>query len=631
MEEIELNNNDIDIINKINTFFESKNINIKYNHKDLTALQTLIGIKDFLFEQIDEELQRKINKIFYTKNKLMSKYNINNNKYFLFIIFNYIYRKNVMPFFVNNFYKIDLISFHTIFLFLDFFLIINEENKQNINLYTQNIISIIKQMKKIIKITKIADKNKVKEKKEINSDINYLLKKIFSFNNKESVQNIRLIKNLIKYPKILSLLKLSNNYYFNDILDNNNKKFIRNNLEKMCLKNLNNEHSNYLFSLAKKYVKLNFNNNDNKIQDKKYYSFLTGISKFFNQLMFNENNNNDSLNKYFLFDYSEEDEKKLKTSSLNLNGEMDPNEINLSFIFSFKLFESDNNKNILLSVNNSENKKIILRLIIKKNNLYLYSYTNNNKQEFLLIETVENNINYLCYLYIGENHIHFHSNNGMKNVGTLKLKNVEKIYIEIGNITNNENKKNEQKFNVLIGPILIFNDKIFNPSNILQKISDKSLQGKYFLLAEMFNEDIDNKEKENFYFYYDSFYRILDNKNEIIKILNEVKKDLKNLILYINPEVISNNFNFRYGNNYTYRDYQIYNDPFDIKNYTNSNKYEIIGEKNIDDIIMIQQSFGEFFVNNQILDYLILNIEIIYNEILISESYNISEEKFNLL
>ena len=140
-----------------------------------------------------------------------------------------------------------------------------------------------------------------------------------------------------------------------------------------------------------------------------------------------------------------------------------------------------------------------------------------------------------------------------------------------------------------------------------------------------------NKEKQKIYFYYDSFYRILDNKNEIINILKEIKKYLNKFILYINPEVILNNLNFNFGSNYTFRDYQIYNDPFDIKNYKNSNRYEIIGEKNIDDLIMIQKSFAEFFINNQILDYLILNIEMIYNELLISESKNISEEKFNLL
>ena len=360
MEEIESNKNDKDIINKINSFLESKNIKNQLNNKDLIALQKLIGIKDFLFEHRDKEFKRKLNKIFYTKKKLITKYNINNNKYILFIIFNYIYQKNVIPFFVKNFYKSDLISFHTIFLFLDFFLTINENNKHNISLYIRNIISIIKQIKKIIKVTKIDEINNEKEKEEINNNIYYLLEKIFSFNNKESVQNIRFIKNLIKYPKILSLLKLSYNYYCNDVLDNDNKKFIINNLEKICLKNLNNEHSNYLFSSAKKYLKSIFNNKKNKNQEKNYYSFLAGISRFFIQLIINENT--DSLDKYFLFDSSEKDNVKRITYPIDLNNyDIQYNGINLSFIFSFKLFECDGDKkNILLSVNNYENKKNII-------------------------------------------------------------------------------------------------------------------------------------------------------------------------------------------------------------------------------------------------------------------------------
>ena len=211
------------------------------------------------------------------------------------------------------------------------------------------------------------------------------------------------------------------------------------------------------------------------------------------------------------------------------------------------------------------------------------------------------------------------------------LKNINQIYIELGDINNNENKKIHQKFNGLIGPILLFNDKIYNPLNVYQKINDKLLQGKYFLLGEIFNDYNDNKKKENFYLNYDSYHRILNNQKEVKNLLNEIRKDLKNLILYINPEVISNNLNFYYGNKFIFQDYQIYNNIFDIKNYSNTNKYEIKGEKNFDDIIMIHKYFSEFFVNNQMIDFLILNIEIIYNELLLFENNDINGEKYNLL
>ena len=41
--------------------------------------------------------------------------------------------------------------------------------------------------------------------------------------------------------------------------------------------------------------------------------------------------------------------------------------------------------------------------------------------------------------------------------------------------------------------------------------------------------------------------------------------------------------------------------------------------------------FSEFFVNNQMIDFLILNIEIIYNELLLFENNDINGEKYNLL
>ena len=105
---------------------------------------------------------------------------------------------------------------------------------------------------------------------------------------------------------------------------------------------------------------------------------------------------------------------------------------------------------------------------------------------------------------------------------------------------------------------------------------------------------------------------------------------LNNLIYYINPEIISNNLNF-----YTesrFRDYKIYNNPFIIKNHYISNKYyEIMDEKNLTDFVLIQNSFIEYFINNNIFDYIILNIELIYNEFFHSEEKNIQEKEYILL
>ena len=105
---------------------------------------------------------------------------------------------------------------------------------------------------------------------------------------------------------------------------------------------------------------------------------------------------------------------------------------------------------------------------------------------------------------------------------------------------------------------------------------------------------------------------------------------MNNLIFYINPEVVLNNLNFYYGEKF--RDYQIYNNLFNLNNNENLNRYyEFHNEKNIDDLVLIQNSFIEFFNNNQMLDFLLLNIELIYNELLICDYNNISEETYILL
>ena len=52
---------------------------------------------------------------------------------------------------------------------------------------------------------------------------------------------------------------------------------------------------------------------------------------------------------------------------------------------------------------------------------------------------------------------------------------------------------------------------------------------------------------------------------------------------------------------------------------------------NISDLIIIQKPFLDFFINNKMFDFILLNIEFIYNEILLFNSKEISEEKYNIL
>ena len=54
-------------------------------------------------------------------------------------------------------------------------------------------------------------------------------------------------------------------------------------------------------------------------------------------------------------------------------------------------------------------------------------------------------------------------------------------------------------------------------------------------------------------------------------------------------------------------------------------------EINLADFVLIQNSFIEYFINNNIFDYIIINIELIYNEFFHSEEKNIQEKEYILL
>ena len=625
---MELNNEyeAIKMINDINLFFNTKNIQNQFSGYDLIKIKKIFSLSSLDSIQNKKEKQRKIKFINFAKNKMKLKHDLNNNKFFLLLIYYYIYKYNKILSCIKLFHSSNLISFDTIFLFLDFFLEMNEENKNNKNLYFKNLILVISSLKKIIINIKNEENN---NKKIINKDIYNLLEKIFSKFGVQKIENIIFGKNLVKYPKILSLLKLCFNYYNNDILSDDNKNFIINNLKNLFINHLNIEHMNYLYKVAKKYLTSNFNNFNNQIkQDRNYYSFSNGILNFLEQIM-----NNKSpylLDKYFIFNSNEEKKGVLITSPINLKEEYNYNGLNLSFIFSFMVVEFNgknrlnNNKSVILSVNNYKNKEFIFRFILNKNNLYLNVFA--KQKNDLLLENIQYNVDYLCFAYYDEDEVlfHFHpkSNN---NIIRQKIitKETREIYFELGNISY-DNDQN-MKFNGLIGPVLVFNSKIENPLDIYQKLSKMK---KYYLFGDIIINPNPN-DNDKIFFSYNEYYGILNNKNELLKILNDLKKVLKNLICYINPEVISNNLNFYNGNKF--RDYQIYNDPFNTKNNQRLDKYyEINDIKNVSDFILIKSPFEEFFINN-IFGYFVFNIELVYNELLKSNNNKVLENENNIL
>ena len=329
----------------------------------------------------------------------------------------------------------------------------------------------------------------------------------------------------------------------------------------------------------------------------------------------------------------------MKTSPININNDAHYQGINLSFIFLFKNIKSNSSylnndyKKVILSVNDSMDGKCVFSIIIKNNSLYFFSYLNDkdNINEFLLLENIVDEINYLCFIYIDEIYFLFHNDKvSEKKVHNLKLKYIKQIYLQLGNVITNTEELKFQKFNGLIGPLLIFNSKLFNPSGIYQQICNL-LKGRYYLLDYVINNIFLDKKEINFRFVYDEYYGISNiNKNDLMNILNIFEKELGYPISYLNPEIIYNHMYFHKRNKFT--DYQSYEQQYIIKNNQNAcNYYEILNMKKIDDFIIIQKPFLDFFINNKLMDFILVNIEFIYNELLIFYKRDIPEEKLIIL
>jgi len=119
--------------------------------------------------------------------------------------------------------------------------------------------------------------------------------------------------------------------------------------------------------------------------------------------------------------------------------------------------------------------------------------------------------------------------------------------------------------------------------------------------------------------------------NNKLKLINKIRLLFKNPILYINPDIILNNL---YLGKKKFRDYQR-NKLFDNiknKNFKNTDVYyEFRSNKVICNSVGKNNSLFNFLINNHGFNYIILNIECIYNYLLIQNELLISIDEFNLM
>ena len=338
------------LIKKVNEFLNKQNIEIIFNELDIEIM--IIIQSDNIFKK-DRNLKNHLKRNFYyilskLKNKQIKYIKnilLNNNKYFILFIFMNISHNNIFNSdkqipnekimqtiftLLINMYKNNLISFHLIFLYLQFYFESIENNDIYSDDYVKNIIYIISVIKKLIKISTIYGKDKI-DKELLNKDIRQIFEQIFIMNNNTKLNNFIIRSNILKHPKILGILKLYNNYYGDNILNDNNINYIKSNLVSLFSNNFSYRNFEYLYNLSKKYL-LNFDNNNDSNYNQKYFSLINGIIKFLmdihnNQILVYQKG---FLDKYFLFDSSKECGIKASPALLKNN-----DELGLSIIFSF--------------------------------------------------------------------------------------------------------------------------------------------------------------------------------------------------------------------------------------------------------------------------------------------------------
>ena len=607
------------LIKDINENFNNKN---KFNYRDLKIVKKLINKNNLLDnENIPKIIKRKIHyTLFYLKRDSLSfKKNIslNNNKYFQLTICAFLITiKNVqlqynifenIASLLTNIYKYNILSFQLIFSFFEFYISLLKKEGILLNDNVKNLVFLTKFLKKIIKVSNniYLEKNK---KELINERIHKILEMIFEKNNQNTIDNIKFCKKVLREWKILDILKLSSDYYNNNILDKENQNLIKNNLINLLTNSFNYNHLNYFYSVSKKFI-LNFKNDK---KNKNYFSIINEIFEFLINVHQHEktyvDKNTFYFDKYFIFD-SMDPNSGFKTTPITFNNQCD---LGLSIIFSFyaiKAVPFNNEPQTLLSINNANKNHNIFKICLIKDDLYLFISRNENKN-ILLMKNIKYDTFNICSIYYDQNIFYFSLNEKYEMpIDKIDLKDINEIIIEVGNV-----RRSKEKYNGLIGPVLIFNsilDKL-----LINRINN--LKGKYYLIAEMLEQEQMNNNIDNIFFSYEIDNGIVNKEEELYQLINDIKKSLGNLILYINPSIILNNLNFK--EKYKFNDYQFYNNCLNEINYTNKQKiyYEFTTQEEISNLFFIQNSFFDFFMKNKGFNFIILNIESIYNYILVS-------------
>ena len=509
-----------------------------YKIKNKDGLKNIIASKDFykkqislffiyLYEFYDSD---KYYKLFFQFIINICKSNsiLNNDDILEMMHYNIVY--NLIE--INNsenitYNKISLFNISTNYLIN---IICNEFQKNQLNI----LFKILDSIKKLLsKKTLFIFKNQFfKQNKTILIiKINEIMSSSYFIKNNNDEDVIKVSR---KYKEILHLI-----YAFNMSKDYNDN----------LLLNLRNA---FIEIKGEKYSKEKIINSLGKINNE--VNYINDIFSHEENIIINNFKDKYMPKRYFLF-------SKSNKSGIKYNPNISLTSHNFTLIFSFKQYESEENKLYPLFTLENEDEIIFGIYILNKK---LTLYFQNEYKESAQTEINKNK----SYLITVEFNKKFHDSvelniNGeeSKIIVLSKIKNRHNTIVNIGYISEGINKKSEYKDNTsnyvgIIGPILFFN-KIINDKDFINNIF--KLQGFYDLLIyinssthiynDIYNQEINSLNKD----IKDYFINISQTINEkILFILSPISLLSDFLISQFNDAVEYDNINFIeniFGNN----------------------------------------------------------------------------------
>ena len=547
---------------------------------------------------------------------------------------------------IRFFYKNQMINWQKMINIFKY--IIYQIKSRNNELQTSLKVSTLSiYLKFFVKMVKDLEKEE-KEKDQINEEIKKdILDELFEIlaDAKNNGNYLYFMRNMIKEESIFFLVKI---LIKSDYLSEVNKQYIEENIIKILKNNFKKEHLNYFYKIFSKIlIKFNYFNQNlkegssitsgNEDYEKNFtqinsdFSFLVKINEILIKLIKEEKdqiNNNQCYycDKGFVFNNRDKERFGFKVKDIIYTKKSNNN---FCILFSFQLRESgfDKENKIIFSIVDSDNNEK-LTLFENGNHICIRYFT--KKLNEINLHKVEYNTIFNFLFFIDKNKIKISINNTdalSEKASDFKLP--DKFQVFIGcpeDIKNNKNK--EYSFNGIIYPILLFevNEPKKKEKDIYVDFKKLlfSVKNKYYLIAEeYFNFELniknkkekeqENEEIERIMHNYEIYYGLGEDLIKLKKV-TKLFNMMSNMILYINPYIIVSSFNKKIT---TFKDYN---------KYKNENKKEINYLYEFNVIPSLEQgkiyafrdfNIISFFKTNNGLNFIILQIETLFNYILL--------------